>query len=266
MRRILTTPTRRVTGIELEDGRVFQAGAIAANVGPKLLFLSMLGADDLPEDFRAHIERFRVGSATFRMNVALSTLPRFSARPTAGGEAYLGSGILIAPSLRYMDRAFADARLQGISREPVIEMLIPSTLDDSLAPPGAHVASLFCQHFAYDLPDGRQWSDANEREHAADLIVETIERHAPGFRASLLGRSALSPLDLEQRFGLAGGDIFHGALGLDQLWAARPALGYGDYRTPLQGLYLCGSGAHPGGGVTGLPGRNAARTILARRH
>ncbi len=265
VRRILTTPTRRVTGIELEDGRVFRAGTIAANVGPKPLFLSMLGADDLPEDFRAHIERFRVGSATFRMNVALSALPRFTARPTAGGDAHLGSGILIAPSLRYMDRAFADARLQGISREPVVEMLVPSTLDDSLAPPGAHVASLFCQHFAYDLPDGRQWSDAHEREQAADLIVDTIERHAPGFRASVLGRSALSPLDLEQRFGLAGGDIFHGALGLDQLWVARPALGYGDYRTPLQGLYLCGSGAHPGGGVTGLPGRNAARTILATR-
>jgi len=258
-------PSVRATGIELEDGRIFETTTIAANVGPKLLFLSMLEPADLPPDFRAHIERFRVGSATFRMNVALSAPPQFTARPTAGGAAHLGSGILIAPSLRYMDHAFADARLHGISRQPVVEMLIPSTIDDSLAPPGAHVASLFCQHFAYDLPDGRSWEHAVEREAAADLVIDTLERHAPGFRTSVIARSALSPLDLERRFGLAGGDIFHGALGLDQLWAARPALGYGDYRTPVQGLYLCGSGAHPGGGVTGLPGHNAARTMLARR-
>ncbi len=265
VRRVLTTggAAVRATGIELEDGRVFEATRIAANVGPKLLFLSMLDAADLPPDFRAHIERFRVGSATFRMNVALSAPPRFSSRPTAGGDAHLGSGILLAPSLRYLDHAFADARLHGISRQPVVELLVPSVLDDSLAPPGAHVASLFCQHFAYDLPDGRSWAEDAEREAAADLIIDTVERHAPGFRASVLARSALSPLDLERRFGLAGGDIFHGALGLDQLWAARPALGYGDYRTPVRGLYLCGSGAHPGGGVTGLPGHNAARTMLA---
>jgi phytoene dehydrogenase-like protein len=142
----------------------------------------------------------------------------------------------------------------------VIEMLIPSLLDDSLAPPGGHVASLFCQHFDYNLPDGRNWHDA--RDEASELIIDTVTRHAPNFRASVLGRLALSPLDLEERFGLVGGDIFHGALGLDQLWAARPALGYGDYRTPLKGLFLCGSGAHPGGGVTGAPGHNAAREIL----
>jgi phytoene dehydrogenase-like protein len=264
--RVARAPAVRATGIELEDGRVFATAAIAANVGPKRLFLGMLERDDLPADFRAHIERFRTGSATFRMNVALSALPRFAARPTDGGAAHLGSGILFAPSLRYMDHAFADARLRGMSREPVVEMLIPSTLDDSLAPPGAHVASLFCQHFAYELPDGRSWEDDAEREVAADLAIDTVERHAPGFRASVIARAALSPLDLERRFGLTGGDIFHGALGLDQLWAARPALGYGDYRTPVRALYLCGSGAHPGGGVTGLPGHHAARTMLAGRH
>jgi phytoene dehydrogenase-like protein len=255
------------TGIELEDGRVFEAATIAANVGPKPLFLSMLARDDLPGDFRAHIERFRTASATFRMNVALATAPRFAAPAGAAarGPAHLGAGIIVAPSLRYMDRAFADARLHGISREPIVEMLVPSALDDSLAPPGAHVASLFCQHFDYQLPAGRSWQDDAERERAADLVIDTVERVAPGFRASVVARSALSPLDLERRFGLAGGDIFHGALGLDQLWAARPALGYGDYRTPVRGLWLCGSGAHPGGGVTGLPGHNAARAILARR-
>jgi phytoene dehydrogenase-like protein len=142
-------------------------------------------------------------------------------------------------------------------------MLIPSTLDDTLAARGAHVASLFCQHVAPELPDGSSW-DAH-RETVADLMIDTVDRYAPGFKASVLGRQALSPLDLEQIFGLTGGDIFHGALSLDQLFWARPMLGYADYRGPLKGLYLCGSGAHPGGGVTGAPGHNAARAILADR-
>jgi len=192
--------------------------------------------------------------------VALSELPKFIAAPRNDGGAHLGSGIILAPSLEYMDRAFADARLTGMSRAPIVEMLIPSTLDATLAPKGAHVASLFCQHFSYNLPGGRDWRQ--ERQSAVDLVFATVESYAPGFRASVVGHSALSPLDLEEKLGLAGGDIFHGALGLDQLWAARPMLGYGDYRTPLKSLYLCGSGAHPGGGVTGIPGHNAAREIL----
>ena len=250
----------RATGIELEDGRVIQGNAIAANLGPKPLFLKLLADAELPAEFRARIERLRVGSATFRMNVALSELPKFIAAPRDDGGAHLGSGIILAPSLEYMDHAFADARLTGMSRKPIVEMLIPSTLDTSLAPKGAHVASLFCQHFSYKLPDGRDWRQ--EKSRAEDLIFATVESYAPNFRASILGHSSLSPLDLEEKLGLAGGDIFHGALGLDQLWAARPMLGYGDYRTPLKSLYLCGSGAHPGGGVTGLPGHNAAREIL----
>jgi phytoene dehydrogenase-like protein len=203
------------------------------------------------------------------MNVALSALPNFTAQRSRTDDSHLGAGIILAPSLAYMDRAYASARLNGISREPIVEMLIPSTLDDSLAPQGAHVASLFCQHFDYDLarPDApdRSWQTAGMREAVADFIIDTVNDYAPNFRESLIGRSALSPLDLEERFALAGGDIFHGALGLDQLWAARPALGFGDYRTPVRGLYLCGSGAHPGGGVTGVPGMNAAREILRDR-
>jgi phytoene dehydrogenase-like protein len=142
----------------------------------------------------------------------------------------------------------------------VVELLIPSTLDDTLAPAGRHVASLFCQHFAPQLPDGRSWDE--DREAAANCIIDTVNRHAPNFKASIIARTALSPLDLERRFGLIGGDIFHGALTLDQLWAARPVLGYGAYRTPIPGLYMCGAGTHPGGGVTGLPGMNSAREIL----
>lgn len=251
----------RVTGVRLADGRIFRAPVVAANVNPKLLFLTLLDRQALPADFRTRIERYRCESATFRMNVALAELPRFESRPQAG--AHLSSGIIIAPSLAYMERAYLDARTLGVSREPIIEMLIPSTLDPTLAPPGAHVASLFCQHFAYSLPEGRSWRD--ERDRAADAIIETVNACAPNFKRSIVGRLALSPLDLEERLGLSGGDIFHGALGLDQLWAARPVLGYGDYRTPVAGLYLCGSGSHPGGGVTGVPGHNAAREILRHR-
>jgi phytoene dehydrogenase-like protein len=159
-----------------------------------------------------------------------------------------------------MDLAHADARAHGWSRAPIVEMLIPSTLDDSLAPPGRHVASLFCQHVSPTLSGGRSWDD--HRDEVADLMIDTVEGFAPGFRASVIGRQALTPMDLERRFGLVGGDIFHGKLELDQLFSARPVLGHGAYRAPVAGLYLCGSGTHPGGGVTGAPGHNAAREIL----
>ena len=160
-----------------------------------------------------------------------------------------------------MDRAWQDARDHGWSRKPVVEVLIPSTLDDTLAPAGKHVASLFCQHVAPELPDGKSWDDC--RDEVADLMIATVDAYAPGFAQSVIGRQALSPLDLERQFGLLGGDIFHGALSLNQLFSARPMLGHADYRGPLKGLYHCGSGAHPGGGVTGAPGHNAARVILA---
>ncbi len=249
----------RAQALELEDGRIVRARILAANVNPRFLYLSLLPAAHVPEPIRERMQRYRCGSASFRMNVALSELPRLDGSGALGSDLHR-SGILFSPSLAYMDRAHADARLAGMSREPVVEMLIPSTVDDSLAPPGRHVASLFCQHFAPTLPDGRSWHAA--RDAAANLIIDTVNRHAPNFRASILGHSALSPLDLEEKFGLPSGDIFHGSLGLDQLWGARPLWGHGDYRTGIDGLYLCGSGAHPGGGVSGLPGHNCAREIL----
>jgi phytoene dehydrogenase-like protein len=248
----------RATGLLLHSGREISAGCIAANVNPKLLFTRLIEPAALPEEFRARIARYRCESATFRMNVALSELPQFNGMPATG--AHLGSGIIMAPSLDYMDRAYGSARSAGFSQAPIVEMLIPSTIDDSLAPPGAHVASLFCQHFRYQLPDGRTWPQA--RAAAAERIIDTVTGYAPNFRRSILGQLALSPLDLEERFGLLGGDIFHGALGLDQIWAARPLLGFGDYRTPVRSLYMCGSGTHPGGGVTAVPGHNAAREII----
>jgi phytoene dehydrogenase-like protein len=207
------------------------------------------------------MKAFKCVSGSFRMNVALSKLPSFTVLPGTTAQAHHGAGIIIGPSLAYMDRAYRDAKETGWSREPVIEMVIPSTFDSTLAPPGTHVASLFCQHVAPKLPNGRSWEDA--REEVADLIIETVDRYAPGFSKSVIARQSLSPLDLERDFGLVGGDIFHGSLSLNQLFSARPMLGYADYRGPIRGLYHCGSGAHPGGGVTGAPGHNAAKAILS---
>ena len=253
---------RRARGVILADGRVVRARIVAANVNPRLLYTALIPASLLEPEFRSRIGRWRCESGTFRMNVALSQLPRFSALPGNGVAPHHSAGIIIAPSLNYMDRAHADARRFGWSRDPIIEMLIPSTLDTTLAPPGAHVASLFCQHAAPNLPDAMSWHE--QRDHVAKLMIETVERYAPGFKASVLGYQALSPSDLEETFGLIGGDIFHGVQSLDQMFWARPMLGYADYRGPLKGLYHCGSGAHPGGGVTGAPGHNAARVHTVR--
>jgi phytoene dehydrogenase-like protein len=250
----------RATAVRLEDGRVVRARMIAANVDPQRLYTRLVPRSALPADFAERIAHWKCGSATFRMNVALTELPSFSARPGRQVEDHHTSGIILAPSLAYMDNAYTDARRFGWSRAPIIEMLIPSTLDDSLAPRGAHVASLFCQHTAPQLPDGSSWDE--RREEVADLMIATVDAYAPGFKASVVARQILSPLDLERVFGLTGGDIFHGAMTLDQIFSARPMLGYADYRSPLAGLYHCGAGAHPGGGVTGAPGHNAARVMI----
>ncbi len=248
----------RAVGVVDERGQTIRARLVVSNLHPKLLFERLLDPAVLPADFRERIERYRSGSGTFRMNVALADLPRFTCLPDAGDA--LTAGIIMAPSLAYMDRAHADARALGWSRAPIVEMLIPSTLDDSLAPAGRHVASLFCQHVAPSLAEGRSWDDC--RETVADLMIDTVDGFAPGFKSSVLGRQVHSPLDLERKFGLIGGDIFHGKLELDQLFSARPVLGHGAYRAPVAGLYMCGAGTHPGGGVTGAPGHNAAREIL----
>lgn len=251
------------SGVQLADGAVVRARQIAANVGPKLLFLGLVDERDLDAEFLRRIRAYRTGSASFRMNVALSELPDFTCRPGTRVAIHQQSGVVIGPTMDYLEQAYLDARAVGWSRRPVVEMLIPSTLDDSLAPPGHHVASLFCQHFAPQLPDGTSWDQ--HREAAADSVIEAVTAFAPNFADAVLARQIHSPLDLERKFGLTDGDIFHGALSLDQLWVNRPVMGYADYRTPIRNLYLCGSGAHPGGGVTGIPGHNAAREILRDR-
>jgi phytoene dehydrogenase-like protein len=250
----------RAVGVVTESGETIRAKAIVSNLNPKLLYLKLIDANALPAGFRARMEKWRCGSGTFRMNVALSELPDFTCLPGRELADHHTAGIILGPSLAYMEQAYFDARTHGWSKKPIVEMVISSALDPTLAPPGQHVASLFCQHVAPELPDGSSWDV--HRETVADLMVETVDRYAPNFKRSVLGRQIFTPLDLERTFGLTGGDIFHGALDLGQLFSARPMLGYADYRGPIPGLYMCGSGTHPGGGVTGAPGHNAAREIL----
>jgi len=257
----LNAPVSRVlvergsaVGVVLEDGRELHARAVASNVNPKLLYQRLIDPSVLAPEFNESIANYRCGSGTLRINVALSELPDFSCLPNVAGEVapHHASGIVFGPSLQYMDRAWHSAEANGFADAPIVEMLIPSTIDDSLAPKGAHVASLFCQQFKPDA----DWSML--KDQAVNAVFDVVQQYCPNFRRSLLGFRALSPRDLEAEFGLVGGDIFHGQLSIDQLFSMRPLLGYARYRGPLPGLYHCGSGAHPGGGVTGAPGYNAA--------
>ena len=249
-----------VRGLELEDGRQISARAVAANTHPTLLFGKLLDQKSVPPEILKRMAQIKSSSATLRMNVALSELPDFLCQPDCRQSEHHTAGIVFAPSIQYMEMAYRDAQDFGWSRKPIVEILIPSTIDETLAPSGQHVASLFCQHFDPNLSDGRSWD--NCRDTAVEAIIDTVNEHAPNFRSSLIATQVLTPLDLEREFGLVGGDIFHGCLSVNQLFSARPTLGYADYRMSLKGLYLCGSGAHPGGGVTGAPGHNAAREIL----
>jgi phytoene dehydrogenase-like protein len=253
----------KAVGVRLESGEEIAAPIIAANVGPALLYRQLINKSDMTPAFSRRMDGFKTGSGTFRMNVALSELPSFNVLPGKEMAEHHTAGIIIAPGLDYMDAAYDDARATGWSKKPIIEIKLPTTVDDSLAPPGQHIASLFCQQFAPELPNGQSWDDV--REQVADHIIDTVTEHAPNFKGAVIARQIHSPLDLERKFGLIGGDIFHGRMSLDQLWAARPMLGYGEYRGPIKGLYMCGSGTHPGGGVTGAPGHNAAHEILKDR-
>jgi phytoene dehydrogenase-like protein len=196
------------------------------------------------------------------MNVALSELPKFSSlRPD--DDFHFRGAIELCPSLHYMQDAYREAKYDGWTRKPIISMQIPSTQDPTLTPKGGHVASLFCQHFQRYLPNDENWDTI--KESVADTVISAIDEHAPNFKSAILGRQIKTPLDIERDLNMVGGDIFHGALHLDQFHAMRPIPGLADHRMPIKGVYLCGSGAHPGGGVSGLPGHNAAREILRDR-
>jgi len=247
----------RASIVHLQNGGAIKADLVVANVNPKLLFENLLDPADVSPDVLHHFADYKCQSGTFRMNVALDRLPEFTARSIPG---CLEAGIIMAPSLEYMDQAYTDARRSGWSAAPIVEMLIPSNIDPTLAPAGQHVASLFCQQFDPGL--GAQWDQ--HRLTAADLVIETVNSYAPGFSDSVIARQIHAPWELEQKFGVTGGDVFHGRLSLDQLFSARPMLGMGQYQTEIDRLYLCGSGTHPGGGVSGLPGHHAAREILKK--
>lgn len=247
----------KAVSVTTSGGVKVTADIFISNLNPKLLYLDLLAPDQIAASTRRHFERYKCQSGSFRMNLALSSPPSFKADTPTGA---LTGGIILAPDLKYMDRAFQDAVEHGFSKQPVVEMLIPSLVDDSLAPPGMHVASLFCQQFNPDL--GAAWS--THKTDAISSILATVDQYAPGFSDNIVGLQAFSPHDLETTFGLVGGDIFHGRLSLDQLFSARPMLGAGRYATEIDGLYMCGAGTHPGGGVSGLPGFNAAKEILRR--
>ncbi len=259
--RILEKPAGTLSLLP-DDGRRIRARAVAANLHPQTLLLKLLDPSLLDEATRRRIESYRSESGSFRMNLALSELPRFSHFKSDDDFHFKGT-VEVSPSLDYLSAAYSDAKTSGWSQQPVIALQIPSVQDDSLCPPGSHVASLFCQQFRRHLPDGHSWDDV--KDEVADLIVDTLDQYAPNLKRSIVGRQIKSPLDIERDLGMVGGDIFHGSLHLDQLYSLRPVPRYSGYRMPVDGLYLCGSGAHPGGGVTGLPGHHAAARILGDR-
>jgi phytoene dehydrogenase-like protein len=257
----ILTENGHACGVLTADGRELTANCIAANIHPQTLLQKLLDPSQMEEADQRRIEGYRSHSATFRMNVALSELPQFTSMAGRGDEHFMGA-IEVSPSLKYIQDAYFDARQYGWSRRPVISMQVPSTQDKSLAPEGGHVASLFCQHFQRHLPDGRNWDEV--KDEVADMLIGTIDNYAPNFKASVVGRQIKSPLDIERDLGMVGGDIFHGALHLDQFYSMRPLPGHAAHKMPVEGVYLCGSGAHPGGGVSGLPGHNAAVEILKK--
>jgi phytoene dehydrogenase-like protein len=243
----------RAAGVVLADGTEIPAKTVASSVDANLTFLRFVGAENLPAEFADQVRRIDYSSASAKINLALDRLPDFNTGDAAREVALRGT-IHLAPDLDYIERAFDDAKYGRPSRAPVLEITIPSLVDDTLAPPGKHVASIFVQYAPYRLREGT-WDD--HREALGDCCMEVLAQYAPNINDIVLGRQVLTPLDLERTYGLTGGNIMQGAMGLDQLGPLRL-----DYRTPVPGLYLCGAAAHPGGGVMGVAGRNAAKAIL----
>jgi phytoene dehydrogenase-like protein len=248
----------RAYGVVLANGEELHAPVVASNLDPKVTFLKLLEARHLDPDFHASIERFRVEGTSLKMNLALEGLPDFTAFPGTPGPQH-GATMHICPSIDYVERAWDDAKYGRPSHNPLIEMTCPTIYDPSLAPEGRHIMGIFLQYAPYTLRDAN-WDDL--REPYGDRVLETISEYAPNMREIVRERQVLSPLDLERRFGISGGNIFHGEMSLDQMFVLRPVAGWARYKTPIQGLWLCGSGTHPGGGVMGAPGYNAAREIL----
>jgi phytoene dehydrogenase-like protein len=249
-----------VLGVALADGTEIRAPRVASGADANVTFLKLMEHGDLPAEFVEAVRNIDYASASCKINIALSELPDFTSVPgTAPGPQHRGT-IHIAPTMEYIERAYDDAKYGRPSAHPIIEATIPSALDDTLAPPGQYVMSMFTQYFPYRLAPGLSLAD--EREKYADRCFDIMNEFAPNFKRSVIARQVLTPVDLEQRFGLTGGNIMQGVMSLSSLSFMRPVPGYADYRTPVRGLYLCGAATHPGGGVMGACGYNAAREIL----
>src|SRR5467141_750576 len=244
-------------GVVLENGDEIFADVISSSVDPRLTFMKMVGEQHLPGDFVDDIKRYKFRGSSGKVNLALDALPDFKCLPGAG--PHLRGAVSISPSVEYMERAYDDAKYGRYSRRPYIDIVIPSLTDPSIAPPGKHVMSCFVQYAPYNLKEG-SWDE--KREEFGDTVIDTIAEHAPNIKDIILHRQVLTPLDLEREFGLSEGNIFQGELTLEQLFFLRPAPGWAQYRTPIRNLYMCGSATHPGGGIMGASGRNAAMEIL----
>jgi phytoene dehydrogenase-like protein len=247
----------RAVGVVLENGDEIRAQVVSSSVDPRLTFMKMIGEQHLPDDFCTDLKRYKYRGSSGKVNLALDGLPDFKSMPGPG--AHLRGAISISPGVEYMERAYDEAKYGRFSRRPYIDMVIPSLTDPSVAPPGKHVMSCFVQYAPYNLKEGN-WDE--KRDEFGDTVVDTIAEHAPNIRELIRDRQVLTPLDLEREFGLSEGNIFQGELTLEQLFFLRPAPGWAQYRTPIKGLYMCGSATHPGGGIMGAPGRNGALQLL----
>jgi phytoene dehydrogenase-like protein len=251
----------RTTGVALKDGTEFHAPIVASCADANVTFLKLVEERELPAEFASAIKRIDYRSATVKINVALDAPPRFACLPTPGvGPQHHGT-MHICPSMEYIERAYDDAKYGRPAANPMLECTMATALDDSLAPPGKHILSMFVQYAPYELK-GTTW-DA-EKDRFADRCFDVLEDYAPGFKASVLHRQVIPPPEMERLWGITGGNIMQGSMGLASMFSTRPAAGWAGYRTPIRGLYLCGAAAHPGGGVMGAAGRNAARVMLAK--
>ena len=250
----------RAQGVVLDNGDELRATVVASSVDPRLTFQRFLEPGTLPDEFEADIRQYKYRGSSAKVNLALDALPDFVALPGAG--PHLRGAISISPSVDYMERAYDDAKYGRYSRRPYMDIVIPTLTDTSLAPPSRHVMSCFVQYAPYELREGT-WDD--QREAFGDTVIDTLAEYAPNIRQVIRHRQVVTPLDLEREWGLSEGNIFQGELTLEQLFFLRPAPGWAQYRTPVDNLYMCGSATHPGGGIMGAPGRNAAMRILADR-
>jgi phytoene dehydrogenase-like protein len=245
-------------GIVLDNGDEIRANVISSSVDPRLTFMKMVGAEHLPADFVEDVGRYKFRGSSGKVNLALDGLPNFKCLPGEG--AHLRGAVSISPSVEYMERAYDDAKYGRFSRQPYIDIVIPSLTDPSVAPPGKHVMSCFVQYAPYHLKEGT-WDE--KREEFGDTVINTLSEYAPNIKDIILHRQVLTPLDIERKFGLSEGNIFQGELSLEQLFFLRPVPGWAQYRTPIRNLYMCGSATHPGGGIMGAPGLNAAKKIVS---